>query len=309
LAVGDGQDVHWEVAGNPAGLPAVVLHGGPGSGASRGSWDWFDLDRYQVVLFDQRGCGQSTPHASDGIPDLSTNTTQSLIADIERLRRHLEISAWVVAGVSWGTTLGLAYAQEHPGHVRGLVLNSTVTTSAAEVEWVTRGMGQYFPDEWARYVGALPPGDHDGNIASAYTRLLMDPDPAVHEPAAAAWCAWEDTHVATHPGHRPSRRFRDPRFRLCFARLVTHYWRHAAFLPEGQILDRMGRLDGIPGALIHGRRDVSSPASVAQAVHHAWPGSQLVVLDGEGHGAGPAATRQATDVMSERAVPRGPSFR
>ena len=301
LEVGAGHALYWESVGNPAGLPAVVLHGGPGSGGSPWYWDWFDLDRYRVVVFDQRNCGRSTPHAADGVPDLSSNTTQALVGDIETLRRHLGVSSWVVAGISWGTTLALAYAQAHPHRVRGLVLNSTVTTSAGEVEWITRGMGRHFPQQWARFVSVLPPTERDGNIAAGYHRLLMNPDPAVHGPAAQAWCAWEDTHVATTPDHRPNPRYRDPRFRLGFARLVTHYWSHAAFLPDGQIRSQMDRLHGTPGVLIHGRDDLSSPPDVAIDLHRAWPDSDLVLLDQAGHGTTLDATRHATELIAERA--------
>ena len=184
LDVGEGHSIHWQTSGNPAGKPAVLLHGGPGSGSSPNMRQLFDPDRYLIVQFDQRSCGESTPSASLPDVDLSTNNTQALVADIERLRAHLGISRWLVWGGSWGTTLGLAYAEAHPEAVTELVLASVVTTSAAEVEWTTRTMGRVFPERWQAFLEGLPPESRDGNLALAYNRRLMDPDPAVHEPAA-----------------------------------------------------------------------------------------------------------------------------
>ncbi|MGN9811736.1 prolyl aminopeptidase [Micromonospora sp. BQ11] len=286
LDVGDGQQIYWETYGNPDGTPAVVLHGGPGSGCSPGWLSPFDLSRYRVVLLDQRGCGRSRPHVADPTVDLATNTTDHLIADIERLRTHLAVDRWLVLGASWGSTLGLAYAQRHPERVSALVLFSVVTTTRREVEWVTRDMGRIFPAEWARFRDGVPAADRDGNLADAYARLLHDDDPAVRERAAVDWCAWEDTHVATVPGHRPDSQFADPVFRMAFARLVTHYWRHAAFLPDGELLRGAARLAGIPGVLVHGRLDVSSPADIPWQVAQAWPDARLELVEAAGHGAG-----------------------
>ncbi|MGY1616367.1 prolyl aminopeptidase [Geodermatophilus sp. SYSU D00691] len=288
LAVGDGNRVHWEVSGNPDGRPAVLLHGGPGSGTSPGMRRWFDPAAYRVVAFDQRGCGRSTPRVDDPAVDLSTNTTQALVADAEALREHLGIERWTVAGASWGTTLGLAYAQAHPHRVAELVLAAVGTTTRREVDWITRAMGRVFPEAWARFRDGVPPGDRDGDLAAAYARLLADPDPAVRDRAARNWCAWEDTHVSLGPGWSPDPRFDDPVFRAVFARLVTHYWSHAAFLPDGALLDGAAALAGIPGLLAHGRRDISGPLEVAWLLSRRWPDAELVVVD-EGHG-GPGLT-------------------
>jgi proline iminopeptidase len=298
LDAGDGNLLYWETCGNPHGKPAVVLHGGPGSGCGRGVRRYFDPDAYRIVLFDQRGCGRSTPHASDPAVDLATNTTGHLIGDIERLREHLGVERWLVFGGSWGTTLGLAYAQRHPARVSELVLLSTVMTTHREVAWVTRDMGRVFPAEWARFRDGVPPADRDGNLAEAYARLLHDPGPAVRERAARDWCAWEDTHVRLLPGYEPDPRYRDPVFRMVFARLVTHYWRHAAFLDDGVLLREAGRLAGIPGVLVHGRLDVSGPPDVAWRLAQVWPDAELVLLEGGGHGSGPGmsdAVVAATD--------------
>lgn len=303
LDAGLGHRLWWRGQGDSEGVPVVVLHGGPGSGTSPWYSRWFDLTRHHVVYLDQRNCGRSMPSAGSATVDLSSNTTQDLIADLELLRSTLDIERWMVAGASWGTTLALAYAQAHPTVVSGMVLVSTVTTSTTEVEWITRGMASRFPDEWSRFVHALPEAERDGNLAAAYNRLLMDPDTSVHGPAAAAWCAWEATHVATDGRTTHDHRYDDEAFRLCFARIVTHYWTHHAFLPDGQIIDRMALLDEIPGALVHGARDVSSPPSVAAAVHHAWRGSRLTLVEDAGHGASLDAIRAAVDDVTVRAQP------
>ena len=288
LDVGDGNKVYWEACGNPDGKPALVLHGGPGSGCTPGWRRYFDPHAYRIVLFDQRGCGRSTPHASEPTIDLTTNTTHHLLADIELLRRQLGIERWLVFGGSWGSTLGLAYAERNPEHVSELVLFSVVGTSHQEVEWITYHMRRIFPAEWARLRDGVPPADRDANLVEAYSRLLHDPDPAVRAKAAKDWCDWEDTHVSLRRDRRPDPRYADPVFRLCFARLVTHYWRHAAWLEDGILLREAGKLSGIPGVLVHGRADVSSPPDVAWELAHAWPDSELILIDDAAHGSGDA---------------------
>jgi len=297
LDVGDGHEISWEARGNPEGKPAVVLHGGPGAGSTPGSARPFDPERYRVVLLDQRGCGRSRPLASDDDADLRTNTTAHLVADVERLREHLGIDAWLVLGTSWGTTLGLAYAVAHPERVTEVVLGAVTSTTAREVEWITRDMGRLFPEEWDRFVAEVPVAERDGNLAAAYARLLASPDRAVRERAAAAWCRWEDVHVSLVHGFDPWDRYEDPAFRLRFARLVTHYWANAAFLPDGALLAGVRGLGAIPAVLVHGRQDVSGPVDVAWRLHRAWPGSELVVIEGAGHGGPgfPEALVAATD--------------
>ncbi|MET7751988.1 prolyl aminopeptidase [Micromonospora sp. NPDC005367] len=302
LDVGDGQHVYWETCGNPDGKPAVVLHGGPGSGATPGWRRYFDPARYRVVLFDQRGCGRSRPNAADPDVDLTVNTTDHLIADIERLREHLDVHRWLVLGASWGSTLGLAYAQRHPERVSELVLFSVVTTSRREVEWITREMGRIFPAEWARFRDGVPPADRDGDLADAYAQRLADPDPAVRERAARDWCAWDDTHVRTVPGAVPDPRFEDPEFRMLSARLVTHYWRNAAFLPDGQLLRDAHRLAGVPGVLLHGRLDISSPPVIAWQLAQAWPAARLELIEAAGHGAGHGIGERVVAALDEFAA-------
>ena len=293
LNVGDGNLVYWEVCGSPAGKPAVVFHGGPGSSCVPGWRRYFNPAAYRVVLFDQRGCGRSTPHASDPAVELAANTTEHLMSDIEQLREKLGIARWLVVGGSWGSTLALAYAERHPERVSEMVLFSVVTTSRREVRWVTRDVGRYFPEKWARFQNGVHATDRDGDLVGAYYRLLHDPDPAVREKAAGEWCRWEDAHMAVRSDDRPDVRYEDPRFRMAFARLVTHYWFHAAFLEDGALLRDARRLAGIPGILVHGRMDISSPLDVPWHLSQAWPGSRLIVIDHAGHGAGQPGMQEA----------------
>jgi len=304
IDVGDGHLIHWEQCGNPVGKPAVVLHGGPGSGCTPGMRRYFDPELYRVILFDQRGCGRSTPHASDPRVDLSTNTTDHLVSDIERLRAELDIDRWLVLGWSWGSTLGLAYAQAHPGRVSELVLGLVVTTTAREVEWVTRDVGRFFPAEWARFRDGVPVAQQTGSLAEAYNDLLEDPDPSVRYEAARKWCEWEDRHVHVTADPRGNPRYEDPRFRVCFARLVTHYWRHTAWRGDSEILDRMHRIAEIPGALVHGRLDLSGPPDIAWTLAQAWPAATLDVVDGAGHAAGhPGIAERMTSATARFAEP------
>jgi proline iminopeptidase len=286
LDVGDGHTVYWEASGNPDGRAAVYLHGGPGSGSSPGARRYVDPETWRIVCFDQRGAGRSRPLASDPDADLSTNTTRHLIADIERLRQHLGIDRWTVFGVSWGATLAQAYAHAHPDRVDAIVLALVTTTSHREVRWVTEEMGRVFPREWDRFAGFVPERLRGMPLVDAYAELLFDPDPEIVERTAIEWCRWEDTHVSLAPDFQPNERYEDPEFRLRFARLVTHYWRHAAFLEEDQLLRDAAKLNGIPGVLIHGRYDVSSPLEIPWRLSQRWETSRLHVLGDMGHGGG-----------------------
>lgn len=296
LDVGDGHRLYWETCGEPAGRPAVVLHGGPGSGCTPGARRFFDPAAYRIVLLDQRGAGRSTPHASEPGPHLATNTTWHLVADLERLREHLAIDRWLLFGGSWGSTLALAYAERHPERVSEIVLGSVTTGRRWETEWLTRELRRLLPEEWERFQLGVPAHERDGDLARAYARLLADPDPAVHEKAARDWCAWEDA-IVPHP------RYAEARFRLGFARVVTHFWGHGAWLEEGALLREAGRLAGIPGVLVQGRVDLGAPLVTAWELARAWPGSELVVVDDAGHDVGhPEMTArlvQATDRFRE----------
>ena len=304
LDVGDGHRVYWECCGNPDGRPAIYLHGGPGSGSTPGQRRFFDPAAYRAVLFDQRGSGRSRPLASEPDADLSANTTAHLVADIERLRELHGVDKWTVLGLSWGTTLGLAYAQAHPQRVRALVLGLVTTSSRREVEWITHDVGRIFPQEWDRFASAVPDTLRHLPLVDAYATLLFDSDPAVRENAAREWCAWEDAHVSLTPGHRPNPHFDHPEYRLRFARLVTHYWRHAAFLEEDQLLRDAPTLNGIPGVLIHGRYDVSSPLETAWRLSRSWNASRLQVLDDAGHGGGDTFLAAVIGALAEFAALR-----
>lgn len=284
LAVGEGHQLYWETVGNPAGTPALYLHGGPGSGASVRARRYFNPDGYRAVLFDQRGCGRSQPLVSAPDADLRTNDTDRLIGDIEMLREHLAIDQWVVSGGSWGVTLALVYAQRYPTRVKAMVLGAVTQGTWREIDWITRQMGRIFPREWAQFVALVPESERNGNLAAAYARLLANPDPEIREQAARAWCQWEDTHVSLMPDWQPDPRYDDPEFRMIFARLVTHYWGHNCFLADGEIMAGMHRLADIPAVLIHGRWDISGPVDTALALHQAWPQSELQILDEAGHG-------------------------
>lgn len=285
LDVGDGNHVHWTAAGNPEGRPALVLHGGPGSGSSPRNRRAFDPDVYRIVQFDQRGCGRSTPSARDHGTDMSVNTTHHLIADIERLREHLGVEKWLVRGGSWGVTLAMAYAQRYPERVVALVLASVTMTRPMDVHWLYHEVGRYFPEQWHRFRAGVPAAERDGDLVAAYHRLLADSDPDVRERAALAWCTWEDDLVSNEVGWAPDPRFEDPAFRYAYARIVNHYFHHDAWLADGQLLRDADRLAGIPGVLVHGRFDLGGPADVPWLLARAWPDAELHLV-GTGHQGG-----------------------
>lgn len=302
LDVGDGNRVHWETCGNPHGKPAVVLHGGPGSGCTPYFRRLFDPAAYRIVLLDQRGCGRSTPHASAYGTDMGVNTTARLIADLERLREHLGIGRWLVWGVSWGSVLGLRYAQTHPEAVSELVLTGVATGSDAEVALLTRGLGKIYPEAFERFIAELPENERDGNLAAAYNRLIESPDPAVRERAARAWTDWE-TAIAPAPP-RSVKRYEDPDFRMAFARTVTHYFGNGHFLGEGNedgvVLRDAPLLKGIPGTLVQGILDFGNLQGIVWRLHQAWPGSELVLVDDVGHNAGAPAMAEALVAATDR---------
>jgi proline iminopeptidase len=300
--VGDGHVLHVEQLGNPDGTPVVYLHGGPGAGCTPGARRYFDPARHRAVLFDQRAAGRSTPHASEEGVHWSSIDMDHHVADIERVRVHLGIERWIVFGVSWGSVLGATYAERHPDRATALVLAGVSTGTADDIDWLTVHAGRFFPAEWRAFRDHVPEELRNMRLVDAYHVLLMDPDPAVREAAAVAWCRWEDAHVATTPGTTPNARYEDPRFRLGFARQVTHGWRHNSWLAPDEIVRNAGRLAGTPGALIHGRLDVSSPLDAPWRIHQAWPGSELIVVEDEGHG-GATMVGHSRRVLAEVAQP------
>ncbi|MGH3621024.1 MAG: prolyl aminopeptidase [Sciscionella sp.] len=300
LTVTDGDSIYWECSGNPAGKPVLYLHGGPGGGMRAGYRRWFHPDRHLIVGFEQRGCGRSRPLVTEDLSTLASNTTQNLINDIEALREHLEVDRWLLAGVSWGTTLALAYAQTHPERVSEMVLLATTLTDASAVEWITETVGCLFPVEWDEFRAAAQPRQGQ-RLVDAYYELVTNPDPVVRERAAIAWDRWENAHISLDP-HEPGPRSTDQTHRQVFFTLVTHYWKHAAFLQEGALLDGMTRLQDIPGVLIQGKLDVSGPASMAWRLHKLWPSSRFVLVNDEGHG-GPKMVEALVDAVADFLVP------
>ncbi|MBO0877628.1 MAG: prolyl aminopeptidase [Pseudonocardia sp.] len=284
LDVGDGNRVYWEECGRPDGKPALVVHGGPGSGCSTGMRRSFDPNRYRVVLFDQRGCGRSTPNAADPATDMRHNTTEHLLRDMEGLREHLGIGRWLLFGGSWGATLALAYAERHPHRVSEIVLVSVTTTRRSEIDWLYRGVARFFPAEWERFRAGVPSADRDGDLVAAYARLMAHPDSSVRVAAADAWCAWEDAVISLESNGKPNAYSdRSPDALLAFARICTHYFAHGAWLEEGALLRDAGRLAGIPGVLIHGRLDLGGPLTTAWELAQAWPDAELITVPDSGH--------------------------
>lgn len=289
LDVGDGNSIYWEECGNPSGKPALVLHGGPGSGCSPWFRRLFDPAAYRVVLFDQRNCGRSRPHASDASTGLVSNTTRHLLGDIERLRVAVGVERWLVLGGSWGGVLGLAYAEAHPERVSEMALFGVTTGRRSELEWLFRGgLARFFPQQWER----LAKNAAGADVPSAYARLLADPK--TRRQAADEWCLWESATPHWPPREGLDARFQDPDYAMCFARIVTHYVSHDLFLEDDQILRAAAALASIPGVLVHGRFDFQSPVQNAWELHRAWPGSKLVVVDEAGHA---AAERTSAEIV------------
>lgn len=285
LAVGDGNLVYWEVSGNPEGKPALVVHGGPGSGCSPAPRpSSFDPERYRVIRFDQRGCGRSTPHASDPATDMRHNTTHHLIADMERLRAHLGIERWLLYGGSWGSTLILAYAGQYRQRVSEIVIVGVTTTRRSEIDWLYRGVGRFFPEAWERFRDGVPEAGRDGDLVAAYARLMDHPGTQVRTKAATDWLTWEDAVISAEPNGKPNAYSNRPLpAQLAFVRICSHYFAHGAWLEEGALLRDAGLLAGIPGVLIHGRLDLGCPLDTAWELTKAWPDAELIVISDSGH--------------------------
>jgi proline iminopeptidase len=284
LDVGDGQQLYWEECGNPSGKPVVFLHGGPGGGIQPKVRRLFDPARYRIVLFDQRGCGRSRPHASEFGADLSTNTTWHLVADIERLRQYRGIDRWQVFGGSWGSALALAYAEQHPDRVSELVLRGIFTLRRSELDFYYNvGAGQLFPERYEMFLAPLGGRSFAGDTISAYHELLFDRDPAVHEPAAVAWSTWEAATITLEQDDSLIAEFSDPIYALAFARIENHYFVHRGWLSEGQLIANAGRLAGVPGVIVQGRYDLATPAVTAYDLHQAWPEAEFTIVPAAGH--------------------------
>ncbi len=300
LDVAFGNRVYWETRGNPQGRPALLVHGGPGSGRPRNAHKLFDPAAFRIVLFDQRGCGSSVPHAADPGTYMAHNTTDHLVADMEALRRHLRVERWLLYGGSWGSTLILAYAERHPDRVHGIVLVGVTMTRPREIDWLYCGLRLLLPIEWERFRDGVPAEGRDGNLVEAYRRLIRssphwgnfglmeDTNPAVRAQAARDWCAWEDAAIAHEALGSPGQYSARPdSAKLAFVRICTHYFAQAAWLEDGQLLRNAHRLKGITGVLIHGRLDLSAPLLTAWELAQAWPDAELKVIEDSGHTGSP----------------------
>ena len=283
LKVGDGHRIYWEECGNPKGKPAVFVHGGPGAGAGTTSRRFFDPKRYRIVVFDQRGCGRSRPHAS-----LVANTTWHLVADMEQLREHLGIERWLVFGGSWGSTLGLAYAETHPERVTELVLRGIFMLRKTELDWFYQdphGAGALYPDRWQAYAAAIPAKERGDMIRAFYRRLTGD-DRREAVAAARAWAVWEGSTSFLLPNEANVASWGQDKFALAVARIECHYFVNGGFFRrEDQLLADVGRIRHIPGVIVQGRYDVVCPMKSAWDLHRAWPEAQMRIVADAGHSA------------------------
>lgn len=304
LDSGDGNQIYYEVYGNPEGKPAVIVHGGPGAGMPKGSKYRFDPHRYRIIQFDQRNCGRSLPHGSDPAADMSLNTTAHLLTDIEQLRTHLGVERWLMYGASWGSTLVLAYAERHPERVSEIVLPSAMVTGPSTVDWLYRGVGRMFPEEWQRFRDGVPERERDGDLVMAYSRVMEDGDVEARAKAAAAWLRWEDTVVSLEPGVRPGAyRDRAGSAQIAFVRICAHIFGHGGWFEEGQLIRDAVRLAGIPGVLVQGRHDLSCSVQPIWEVAQNWPDARLFVMDDAGHTGSPAfadVVDKALDEFADR---------
>ena len=286
--------MYWEQSGNPAGVPVVFLHGGPGAGSSPAHRRFFDPAFYRIVIFDQRGAGRSTPHG-----ELADNTTPHLIADMETLRAKLGVERWLVFGGSWGSTLALAYGQAHPHRCLGFVLRGIFLCREQEAEWFLHGMRHVFPEAWHKFVGAIPEGER-ADLLDAYVRRLNHPDPAVHMPAARVWSSYEGACSTLLPNPDTVAYFSGDHVALGLARIEAHYFRHRVFLPENALLENVHRLRQIPAVIVQGRYDMVCPTVTADDLHRAWPEAEYVVVPDAGHSAWEPSIRAQLVAAVER---------
>ena len=299
LDVGNGHRLYYEMSGNPQGLPVVYLHGGPGAGCVPQQRRYFDPNRYLIVMFDQRGCGRSTPYGS-----VEHNTTWHLVADMERLREHLGLDAWLVAGGSWGATLALAYGVSHPERCLGFLLRGVFLGTDAEIDWFMHSMGKVFPEahgDFADHVG-LPPSDP--GLLDAYVERLIDPSPKNHLPAARAWARYESRCSTLHPSDVTAGGKAFDAYALSLARLEAHYFQNHCFLQPDELLSRISVIADKPAIIVQGRYDIVCPFQNAHTLHLAWPASELRVVNDAGHsGMEPGiaqALAQGADALAKR---------
>ena len=301
LALDGRHTMYWEECGNPRGVPVVFLHGGPGGGIAPDHRRYYDPAFYRIVLYDQRGAGQSTP-----LGELTHNTTAHLVSDLERLRAHLGIARWLVFGGSWGSTLALAYAQAHPERVLGLVLRGVFLARECEIRWFMHEMGSVFPEAWRAFAGFLPEAER-GDLLAHYHRRLTSPDPSLHMPAAHAWSRYESSCSTLLPDPDLVAHFEEDAVALAIARIEAHYFLHRLFLAERPLLAGVERIRALPCTIVQGRYDIVCPIRSADDLHRAWPEAEYVVVPDAGHSARePGIARElvaATDRLRGR-LPR-----
>ena len=297
LPLGDNHVMYWEQSGNPDGAPVLFLHGGPGAGTTATHRRFFDPSHYRIVLFDQRGAGKSTPNAS-----IEANTTQHLIADIEFLRGTLAIDRWLVFGGSWGSTLGLAYAQAHADRCRGLILRGVFLCGAEEVDWFLYGMGRFFPEAWRKFAAGVSEAER-GDLLAAYRHRLENPNPDICVPAARAWAVYEATCSTLRPNGDAAAAMGDASGAVALARLEAHYLASNAFLEEGALLANIDAIRHLPGVIVQGRYDMVCPPSTADRLAAAWPEARYEIIADAGHSAlepgARAALLTATEMMKQ----------
>jgi proline iminopeptidase len=286
--------VYWEQSGNPRGVPVVFLHGGPGAGSSPSHRRFFDPTHYRIVILDQRGAGRSIP-----LGEIRENTTDLLVADLERLRTRLGIARWMVFGGSWGSTLALAYAQSHPDRVLALILRGIFLMRRAEIRWFLYEMRTLFPDAWERFAAHVTPAER-GDLLEAYWDRLTDPDPTVHLAAAKAWSIYEGTCSTLMPSPELVAASGEDVHALGLARIEAHYFRNNLFTPEDRLLRNVGRLHGIPAVVVQGRYDVVCPVATAWDLHRAWPAADFRIVPDAGHSAMEPGIRAALVAATER---------
>ena len=296
MKVSGGHEIYFEESGNPKGKPVVFLHGGPGGGTVPGHRRFFHPDLYRIVLFDQRGCGQSTPYAS-----VEHNTTWDLVSDMEKLRVELKIERWQVFGGSWGSTLALAYAQKHPERVTELVLRGIFLLRKWEIDWFYQaGANAIFPDAWEPYETAIPPAERNDYL-KAYHKRLTSPDPAVHMPAAKAWSIWEGSTSKLLPDEAFAANFGADATTLAFARIEAHYFANKGFFDhDDQLLRDVHKIRKIPGTIVQGRYDVVCPIRSAWDLHRAWPEAELMITPDAGHSAFEVGNSRALVATTDR---------
>ncbi len=296
LKVSDLHTIHYEESGNPEGKPVIFLHGGPGGGITPRYRQYFDPQLWRIIIFDQRGCGQSTPYA-----ELQENTTWDLVRDIEQLREHLKVTQWVVFGGSWGSTLALAYSQNHPDSCKGLILRGIFMLRPSEIRWFYQeGANHIYPDAWQEYLKPIPPEEQD-DLVSAYYRRLTSKDRQVRLEAARAWSVWEASTSKLVPSAASKQYFGQPEFAEAFARIECHYFVNQGFFDrENQLLANIDRIRHLPGVIVQGRYDVVCPMITAWELHQTWQEAELIVIDNAGHSMSEPGIKDALIRASDR---------